>query len=152
MSGVDVARALRQDLPEINVIMLTGYHYEQYVRALIAIGVHGYLLKSASGQELIDAVHAVQRGEQALGAEIAAELTSPRRSGLGATDELTAREREVLALVAAGEGNKGIARRLAIGTRTVETYVSTIMAKLGARSRTDAVKIAVQRGVIAPPD
>jgi len=145
LGGVDVARALRRDLPAVKVVMLTAYHYEQYVRALIAIGVHGYLLKNASGKELIAAVRAVQRGEQALGAEIVARLAKPRRSDIAATDELTEREREVLALVGQGEGNGEIAHMLGIGTRTVESHVSTIMAKLGARSRTDAVNLAVQR-------
>jgi len=153
MGGVDVARALRQDLPEINVIMLTGYHYEQYVRALFAIGVQGYLLKSASGKELIAAVHAVQRGEQVLSAEIAERLASKtRRAGVAATDELTDREREVLVLVAQGKGNREIAQALQIGPRTAETHVSNIMAKLGAGSRSDAIGKAVQRGLIAPPE
>jgi len=153
MGGVDVARALRQDLPEINVIMLTGYHYEQYVRALFAIGVQGYLLKSASGNELIAAVHAVQRGEQVLSAEIAAQLASKtRRAGVAATDELTDREREVLVLVAQGKSNRDIAQALQVRPRTAETHVSNIMAKLGAGSRSDAIGKAVQRGLIAPPE
>ena len=85
MSGIDVARALRQDLPEIKVVILTAWGYQEYVRTLFAIGVHGYLLKTASGPELIAAVEAVQRGEQVLDAETSAVLaTITRTSGIGA--------------------------------------------------------------------
>jgi len=123
------------------------------VRALFAIGVQGYLLKSASGNELIAAVHAVQRGEQVLSAEIAAQLASKtRRAGVAATDELTDREREVLVLVAQGKSNRDIAQALQVRPRTAETHVSNIMAKLGAGSRSDAIGKAVQRGLIAPPE
>ena len=123
------------------------------MRALFAIGVQGYLLKSASGNELIAAVHAVQRGEQVLSVEIAERLTSrTRRAGVAATDELTDREREVLVLVAQGKGNREIAQALQVGPRTAETHVSNIMAKLGAGSRSDAISKTVQRGIIAPPE
>jgi DNA-binding NarL/FixJ family response regulator len=151
MSGIDVARALRQDLPEIKVLILSAYHYEQYVRALFAIGVHGYLLKSASGPELISAVQAVHQGETVLSTEIATLLAAKtRRSGIAAIETLSDREREVLELVSQGASNKEIAARLSIGTRTVETHVSNAMAKLGARSRTEAVNLAIQRGIIVP--
>lgn len=149
MSGIDVARTLRQELPEVKIIMLSAYHHEQYVRALFAIGVDGYLLKNASGPELIDAVHAVVRGETVLSAEVAAQMVNlPQRSGIAATATLSEREREVLALVGHGSSNKEIAVQLGIGVRTVETHVSNAMAKLRARSRTEAVNLAIQRGII----
>lgn len=149
MSGVDVARVLRQELPEIKVVILSAYHTEQYVRGLFAIGVHGYLLKNTSGPELISAIHAVCRGETVLCSVVSAQLAAGRRrSGIGAVTTLSDREREVLELVARGASNKEIAANLAIGIRTVETHVSNAMAKLGAQSRTEAINIAVQRGVI----
>jgi len=151
MSGIDVARVLRQDLSQIKVLILSAYHYEQYVRALFAIGVHGYLLKNASGPELISAVRAVYKGETVLSSEIATPLASKTlRAGIAATETLSDRERDVLELVSSGASNKEIAGQLNIGTRTVETHVSNAMAKLGARSRTEAVNIAIQRGIIAP--
>ncbi|MDP9350831.1 MAG: response regulator transcription factor [Chloroflexota bacterium] len=150
LGGIDVARALRQDLPEIKVLMLSAYNTEQYVRALFAIGVHGYLLKSATGPELTEAVRAVCRGETVLSAEIASRIVSgTRRSGIAASDTLSDREREVLELVGRGASNKEIAASLALSTRTVEKHVSGAMAKLSARSRTEAIKLAVQRGIIA---
>lgn len=150
MSGVDVARVLRQDLPEIKVLILSAYHSEPYVRGLFAIGVDGYILKNATGTELIDAVHMVYRGETALSAEVSARLAMRgRRSGIAASDTLSDREQEVLELVGRGASNKEIAGRLGIGIRTVETHVSNAIAKLGARSRTEAIILALQRGIIA---
>lgn len=149
MSGIEVARVLRQDLPEINVLVLSAYQHEQYVRALFSIGVHGYLLKNASGPELAAAVRAVCHGETVLSGEIAVQLTEKRqRSGIAANETLSERERDVLALVSHGWSNKEIATHLNIGVRTVETHVGNAMAKLGVRSRTEAVSMAVQRGII----
>ena len=147
MSGVDVARSLRHGLPQTKVLMLTAYKYEAYVRALLAIGVHGYLLKKASDTGLIAGVRAVCHGETALSPEIAAQLTT-RRSSIAVTSTLSEREREVLTLVADGASNGEIGQRLHLKEATIESYLSTIMAKLAARSRTDAVKLAVQRGII----
>jgi DNA-binding NarL/FixJ family response regulator len=149
ISGVDVARTLRHELPEIKVLILTAYDYEQYVRTLFAIGVHGYLLKSDSGLELIAAVRAVTRGEQVLSAEIKAHLARATvRSGVAAAGTLSEREREVLTLVGQGARNKEIAQRLAIKTSTVETYISNAMAKLDVHSRSEALRVAIQRGII----
>ncbi len=147
-NGIDVARALRRELPAIKVLVLSTYNYEAYVRALVAIGVHGYLLKTASDTELIEGVRAVHRGEQALSAEVASQLTTPRRSGIATTRALSAREREVIMLVAEGASNKEIGQQLHLKETTIESYLSNIMGKLGARSRTDAIKIAVQQGII----
>ncbi len=150
MSGLEVARALRQDLPEVKVLVLSAHKSEQYVRALFAIGVQGYLLKSAMGPELIGAIRGVCTGETVLSPEISAQLASQSRgSGVGASKTLSDREREVLQLVGRGATNKEIASRLSIGTRTAETYMSNVMAKLGARSRAEAVNLALQRGIIA---
>jgi DNA-binding NarL/FixJ family response regulator len=149
MGGVDVARVLRQDLPAVKLLILSAYKSESYVRALFAIGVHGYLLKSATGQELVGAVHDVYGGMTVLGPEISAQLVGPANgSGIPATKALSDRERVVLELIGQGLTNKEIAGRLSIGTRTVESYVSNAMAKLGARSRAEAVTLALQRGII----
>jgi RNA polymerase sigma factor (sigma-70 family) len=150
LNGIDVARALRQDLPAIKVLILSAYPHETYVRTLFAIGVHGYLLKSASDAELAAAVRAVHRGEQWLSPEIAAQLANrTRRAVVRATETLTEREREVLELIGHGKSNRDIARTLQIETSTVESHVHNALAKLGTHSRTEALKRAVQRGVIA---
>lgn len=152
MSGIDVARILRQDFPHIKILILSAYHYEQYVRALFAVGVHGYLLKSASAPELIHAVEAVYHGQTVLSQEISNQLAMrARNSGIAGTNMLSDREQEVLELVSRGASNKEIALQLGIAIRTVETHVSNAMAKLNAHSRTEAVNIAIQRDIIAPP-
>lgn len=149
LSGVDVARALRRDLPEIKVLMLSAYFQDTYVRALFAIGVHGYLLKNVVDAELVAAVRAVQHGEQWLSPEVAARLSARRSRVVAANETLTAREREVLELVGAGESNAEIADELRIQISTVESHLNNVLAKLGARSRTEALTRAVQRGIIA---
>lgn len=145
VSGIEVARILRHDLPEIKVIMLTAYPHEQYVRALFAIGVHGYLLKDASSAELIAGVRGVMQGEQVLSPEIS---TQKHQSSILVPTRLSDRELQVLALVARGDSNKQIAAALGVNSRTVETHVSRLMAKLDARSRTEAINVARQRGIV----
>ena len=149
INGVEVARALRRDYPDVKVLMLTAYPYEQYVRALFAIGVHGYLLKSASDSELIAGVRAVQQGETVLSAEISARFASGARTSSVVTNgTLSEREHQILRLVSHGASNKEIAHALAISEHTVETHLNNIMLKLGARSRVEAITLAVQRGVL----
>jgi len=149
LNGIDVARALRQDLPDIKVLVLSAYPHETYVRTLFAIGVHGYLLKTASALELAEAIRAVQRGEQWLSPEVAAQIASrKRRAVMRSTETLTEREREVLELIGQGKGNKDIARMLSIEPSTAESHVHNALAKLDAHSRTEALKRAVQRGII----
>lgn len=153
MSGVDVARVLRQDLPDIKVLILTAYDYESYVRTLFAIGVHGYLLKDDPGVELIEAIRKVVRGEHVLSAEIVAQLAASRsRSGLAANSTLSDRERDVLRLVGRGQRSKEIALELKIKPSTVETYISNIMVKFDVHSRAEALRIAIERGIIVLDD
>ncbi len=131
LNGIEVARALRQDLPDIKVLILSGYPHETYVRTLFAIGVHGYLLKNASDAELAVAVRAVHHGEQWLSLEIAAQLASrTRRAVVRSTETLTERERNVLELISHGKSNRDIARTLQIETSTVESHVHNVLAKL----------------------
>ncbi len=145
LSGVEVARQLREHLPETRTLILTAYDHDQYVRALFAIGVDGYLLKYASGDELIAAVRDVFAGKQVLSPEIAARR---RNIGLPRSELLSDREIEILTLVSRGESNKEIAQALGINSRTAEWHVSNVLAKLGARSRTEAIRFADQQGII----
>ncbi len=161
LNGVEVARALRRDLPDVKVLVLTAYPYEQYVRALFAIGVHGYLLKSASEAELIAGVRAVQRGETVLDRDISSRVARRKRTSSVVTTgagTLSEREHAVLRLVSHGDTNKQIARELGISDPTVESHIGNILIKLGTRSRVEAVALAVGRGVLVldnqplPPD
>ncbi|MGH2442732.1 MAG: response regulator [Chloroflexota bacterium] len=146
LGGVEVARHLREHIPATKILILTAYDYDQYVRALLAIGVEGYLLKHTSGQELIAAVRRVSAGEQILSPEIEARRRSADTAHLGA---LTDREIEILVLVSEGASNKQIAQRVGVTTRTAEWHVGNVMAKLGARSRTEAIRLGQQQGIIA---
>lgn len=143
LSGVEVARRLRADMPSTKILILTAYDYDQYVRALFAIGVEGYLLKDASGDELIAAVRSVNAGKQVLSPEIEARKRSATRP-----EALTDREIEILALVSQGESNKEIGKLLGITPRTVEWHVGNVMTKLGARSRSEAIRFGREQGVI----
>ncbi len=145
LGGVEVARTLREDLPATRILILTAYDYDQYVRALFAIGVEGYLLKNATGEELIAAVRDVCAGKQVLSPEIEARKMDEDGSH---PDALTDREIEILTLVSQGESNKEIARALGITSRTAEWHVGKVLAKLGARSRTEAIRLGRQQGMI----
>lgn len=149
-SGIDVARTLRRSLPETKVIILTSYNLDVYVRACFAIGVHGYLLKTATDCEVVDALRAVLQGKQVVSPEI--RMDAAVEQGLDATPTLTEREREVLQLVALGETNRAIGLRLGLKESTIESYLGNAFAKLGARSRADAVNRARQLGLIVLPE
>ncbi len=133
------------------MLILSAYQTEQYVRGLFTIGVHGYLLKNATGSELTRTVRVVAEGETVLSAEVSARpaAAATPRSGIRASGVLSDRERQVLALVRRGASNKDIAGSLQISLHTVGAHVSNAMARLGAHSRTEAISMAVQRGIIA---
>lgn len=154
MSGLDLARLVRAEHPEVAVLMLTAFGDYAYVSAALDAGVAGYLLKSACAKELIDAVRAVADGvfvlDRAISSRLAqrwreAPVASANHAGNGI---LTTREAEVLDLVARGLANKDIATRLGLGVRTIEGHVSSVLAKLGVASRTEAVRHALDNHLI----
>jgi len=147
-SGIEVVRRLHGQRFAPKVLILSAYSYETYVRNLFAMGVHGYLLKSASGQELIEAVNAVHRGDQVIGKGLGNGHSSDGRRSAVVAGGLSERELDVLCLVRDGASNRDIAERLQIGVRTVESYLSHAMAKLGACSRTEAVNLAMRSGIM----
>ncbi|MGH2391535.1 MAG: response regulator [Chloroflexota bacterium] len=147
LSGVDVARRLRSTLPAIRIVVLTGYALEPYEATLRRLGVEGYLAKSASAAELGAAIHAAHTGRQYIQPGLAASLGRPMAAGDG--EAPTAREIDVLRLVATGSTNHEIAQRLAIRERTVEFHLDHVFRKLGAGSRTEAVHLARKHGWLA---
>jgi DNA-binding NarL/FixJ family response regulator len=143
MGGIDAMSAIRGEFPEARIMVLTTFAGDvQVVRALKA-GARAYLLKGLLRKELIETIRAVHRGERRLTSEVAAEIAEHALD-----DSLTAREIDVLRLVAGGNANKEIAALLSIGEETVKGYVKNILAKLSANDRTHAVTIALRRGII----
>jgi DNA-binding NarL/FixJ family response regulator len=146
LNGVQVAQMVSQSVPETRILVLTGYDNEQYARALVRIGVQGYLPKSASSRELVDALHTVARG----GVHYQS-ATDPSPFGQGnasSGEQLTPREMAVLGLVAKGLRNRDIAQRLSTSERTVQFHLANLFAKLSASSRTELVHLARQKGMI----
>ncbi len=147
LNGLDAARRIRQTLPKVRVLMLTAYEDEPYILAALQAGVSGYLLKTASSDELVRAVHAVADGETALSPAVAKKMVQ-RTLGMGsreqATEPLTERELGILQLAAKGMGNRQIAAALGISDRTVQGHLANIYDKLQVSTRTEAVLAAVR--------
>lgn len=150
-SGLELARRLAIEHPEIRVVMLSAYDEYAFIAEALDIGVAGYLLKTAGGRELIDAVHAVFDGVFVLDREVSKLLTRRHESASPLTGTLTPRETDVLEQLAKGRSNKQIASTLQLGTRTVEGYVSNVLAKLGVTSRTEAVTHAISHHLVNAP-
>jgi DNA-binding NarL/FixJ family response regulator len=143
MNGLEATIAIRGEFPDARIIMLTTYSGDvQVVRALKA-GAQGYLLKSMLRKELVDAIRAVHTGRKALSPEASFALAEHAM-----TDELSPAETRVLRLISEGESNKEIAATLGVSVDTVKGQVRSILSKLGASDRTQAVMIAVKRGII----
>lgn len=150
LDGVEVLRRLSQANPEIRVIVFTAFDTDERILGAVQAGAQGYLLKGAPRKELFDAVRVVHAGGSLLQPVIASKLLR-QVSHQGQTAEaetLTPRELEVLRLLAHGLQNKEIAAELVISERTVKFHVSSVMGKLGAGNRTEAVTLAAQQGLI----
>jgi len=149
MDGVEATRAIREQLPQTRVIVLTSFIEEDKVIPAIQAGANGYLLKNVSAPELVKAIRAAHSGQAQLDPLVARKLmervTAPARDPEAALGEmLTEREREVLRLIANGYANKEIARELVVSERTVKGHVSNILNKLGVQDRTQAALYAVK--------
>jgi DNA-binding NarL/FixJ family response regulator len=152
-SGIEVARLLRRRHPELRILILSAYDFDQYVEAAVRLGVDGYLLKDSSQEKIVQALREIATGGAVLPPRIAAKLMrtySTHRTVFRKRlpDELTVRELEVVELMAHRLKNTEIAQHLLISVRTVEAHVSNIMAKLGAQSRMEAVQIAIEENLI----
>jgi DNA-binding NarL/FixJ family response regulator len=146
LDGLEVTRRALSISPSTRVVALTAHEEQPYVLAMLQAGASGYLSKSSRGREVIQAVRAAAAGETVFSAAIARSVTS-RALGDGGSDmPLTPRERDVLSAAARGLGNKQIAVELGMSARTVQTHLTSIFAKLGVSSRTEAVLLAVKRG------
>lgn len=149
MSGAEAARAIRQRHPEIQVIALTSYKDPAWVQAALRSGAIGYLLKDIPIDDLAAAIRAARAGRRTLAPEATQALVEAAAQPAPPGHDLTAREREVLRLLVQGLDNVAIADRLGVSRSTIKTHVSSVLSKLGAASRTEAVAIALRQGLVA---
>ena len=143
MSGIDALIAIRAEFPEARVIMLTTFEGDVEIQRALKAGARGYMLKSAPPKELVETIRRVHRGKKHIPQQIAANLAEHFSD-----DALTEREVDVLRHLSGGNRNRDIAERLFISEETVKVHVKHIMEKLGASDRTQAVAIALRRGII----
>ena len=152
MSGAEVTTRLLKDRPERKVLALTVHEDRGYLKLMLEAGAAGYVLKRAAAAELIQAVRAVAAGGTYLDPSLAGTVVGPYvrpPDGAAPGVELSDREAEVVRLIAQGYSNKEIAARLTLSVKTVETYKSRSLEKLGLRSRVDIVRYANLRGWLA---
>jgi two-component system nitrate/nitrite response regulator NarL len=142
MNGIELANALRQRHPAIKVLMLSMYDNREYVLSAIRAGARGYVLKESPTEEILAAIEAVCNGRNYFSAQVSSLVMQP----VAAVPQLTAREHEVLLLLAHGRSNKVVANLLDISVRTVETHRLSLRRKLGADSASELLKIAVTNG------
>jgi two-component system, NarL family, response regulator LiaR len=150
MDGVEVIRRLRETMPEIRVIVFTAFDTDERILSAVRAGAQGYLLKGVPRDDLFRAIRIVYEGGSLLQPVVASKLLQHMADehAAPATEALTEREREVLALLAVGATNREIAGKLFISERTAKFHVSSILGKLGAGNRTEAVSIAAQMGLV----
>ena len=143
MSGIDALIAIRTEAPDARVIILTTFEGDVEMQRALAAGARGYLLKSMPPKDLVAAIRQVHAGRKSIPAQVATELAEHLSD-----EALTAREIDVLSRVAGGNRNRDIAEQLSISEETVKVHMKHLMEKLGASDRTQAVAIAIRRGII----
>ena len=153
--GIEASKRIKSSEPNIAILILTAYDDDSYVLGLLEAGAAGYLLKSARGQDLIEAVRAIRAGESVLHPEIIEKLLKRamlKSSGIlkpRASELLSEREKEMLKLLATGLGNKEIAQRLNLSLRTVKAHMSNIFTKMNVASRSEALVEALRSGLLS---
>jgi DNA-binding NarL/FixJ family response regulator len=159
MDGLEATRHITADatLAGVRVLMLTTFDLDEYVYQALRVGASGFLLKDTPPAELLAAIRVVAAGDALLAPGITRRLIAefvrrpdPTRAAPAALDSLTEREREVLGLIAHGLSNAELAQRLVVSSATAKTYVSRLLAKLGARDRAQLVAIAYETGLVSP--
>jgi DNA-binding NarL/FixJ family response regulator len=153
-SGLDACRSIRERFPDVNVVFLTVYEDEQYVFEALRAGARGYMLKKVSPEDIVRILQAVRAGDvvvdPSLGGQIALRAASMRSGDWwpGSDAGLTQREGEVLGFLVKGLNNRAIGEALYITEETVKSHVRAVLRKLGVSDRTQAVSIALRKGLV----
>lgn len=151
MNGIEATRQLTRLMPKTKVIVLTMYADEEYIVRALQAGVRGYLLKKAAAAELLQAIRAVERGDFYLSSDISNVVVQRFLSSDAAAAEsepLSDRERQILQLVAEGNTNRKIASMLGVTLKTVDTYRTRMMTKLGIHDTPGLVRYAIRKGIV----
>ena len=155
LNGIDAISQILPRHPNIKVIVLSIHETKPYVYRALKAGARGYLLKETAGLEVVDAVRAVYSGERYLSqriSDLVTDISFHRLEGskeVSPLEQLSPREREILQLVAEGKTSQEIAERLALSSKTVDTYRSRLMRKIGVEDMAGLIKFAIQNGVIS---
>ncbi|WP_074414060.1 response regulator transcription factor [Streptococcus suis] len=151
MTGVEATLALLKEWPQAQIVILTSYLDNEKIYPVLEAGARGYMLKTSSADEILAAIRKVALGEYAIETEVEKKVEHYKRHP-DLHDDLTAREREILTLLAKGYDNQRIADESFISLKTVKTHVSNILSKLAVSDRTQAVVYAFQHGLVAQED
>ncbi len=147
MTGVEATLAILEEWPEAKIVILTSYLDNEKIYPVLNAGARGYMLKTSSADEILGAIRKVAKGELAIEMEVEKKVEHNRKHP-ALHEDLTARERDILALLAKGYDNQRIADESFISLKTVKTHVSNILSKLAVNDRTQAVVYAFQHGLV----
>jgi NarL family two-component system response regulator LiaR len=149
VDGAEATRRIKEACPNVQVIALTSYREDDLVQGALKAGALSYLLKNISAEELANAIRAAFAGRSTLAPEAAEVLIKATTTPAEPVQEgLTSRELEILQMMVSGESNPEIAERLVVSRSTIKFHVSNILMKLGATTRTEAVALALQKGLV----
>ena len=151
MNGIEATLAILKEWPEAKILILTSYLDNEKIYPVLDAGAHGYMLKTSSAEEILRAVKKVAKGELAIETEVSKKVEY-HRNHIELHEDLTARERDILGLLAKGYENQRIADELFISLKTVKTHVSNILSKLEVSDRTQAVVYAFQHHLVPQED
>lgn len=153
LNGLEATRQIKREHPEINVLVLTMYDHEEYFREMLEVGASGYIIKRAAATELVSAIRAVYNGEAVLSPAITRLLLEDYLSRENHREDddpnaLSAREREVLQLIAEGKTSREIAEILHLSVKTIQSHRTSLMQKLDLHDRGELIKYAIQKKII----
>lgn len=152
MNGIEAARKMLARMPELKIIILTMYESPEYVRQAFKAGASGFLLKKSAGIEIIKAIREVMRGHRYFGKGVEEAWASDEGAGQDPYETLSHREKQILQLVVDGKTSREIAEMIFISSKSVETYRSRLMKKLGIDNIAGLVKFALRRGLSTTTD